>query len=56
MITPADMHDLGRKRGVWIPVGEVEAHLLFGWEIVEVVARHERVLMAPPKAQEGVAA
>lgn len=56
MITPADMHDLGRKRGVWIPVAEVERYVLFGWEIVEVVPRHTHVLMAEPAQEKEQAA
>lgn len=30
--------DLGRRRGVFIPVGEIEAHLFCGWEVVDDLA------------------
>ena len=56
MITCADMYDLGRRHGVWIPTEEVEPHVLMGWEIIEVVPRHTHVLMAPAAQEQGEAA
>lgn len=56
MITRNDMHDLGRRRGVWIPQSEVEAHLFNGWTIADAGAGDGRVLMAPPADEQELAA
>jgi hypothetical protein len=49
-------HDLGRRRGVWIPVTEVEAHLANGWSIADLTPDRGAVLMAPPANEEDMAA
>lgn len=54
MTTRADKHDLGRKRGVWVPNDDVEAHLLNGWSIADIAP--DAVLMARPAVKQREAA
>jgi len=37
---------LGRRRGVWVPLGEVLAYLACGWELLE--EHGNEALLAPP--------
>lgn len=61
MMAPRDL-DLGRRCGVYVPVGEVQAHEACGWILVDDLAGmtpardddgNPLVLMAPPAEQWG---
>lgn len=52
-MSDAQMHGLGRRRGLWVPAEEVQRHLAFGWELIEVaMAGPDAVLLAPPQWQQ----
>lgn len=45
---PPNRQTAERRRGIFIPAGEVESHLLCGWTVIDESNDCSEALMAPP--------